>query len=133
MACNMPKRIANKENSDRIKDFMEQNPTLSIRRAENDLEIPRTTVGFYTFSDLILNLNSNFKFPPLIFSIFFTQIQKQLKRDKFHFYMPAESQALEPHHELDRKLFCKWVLEKLEQDENFIQKIFFSRSQIKHY
>ena len=47
--------------------------------------------------------------------------------------MPAESQALEPHHELDRKLFCEWVLEKLEQDENFIQKIFFSRSQIKLY
>ena len=123
----MPKRIANKENSDRIKDFMEQNPTLSIRRAENDLEIPRATVGFYTYIDLILN------FPPWFFSIFFTQIQKQLKRDKFHFYMPAESQALEPHHEADRKNFCEWVLEKLEQDENFIQKIFFSRSQIKHY
>ena len=58
VACNMPKRIANKENSDRIKDFMEQNPTLSIRRAENDLEIPRATVGFYTYIDLILN------FPP---------------------------------------------------------------------
>ena len=59
MACNMPKRIPNKENSDRIKEFMDQNPTLSIRRAENDLEIPRATVGFYTtFIDLILN------FPP---------------------------------------------------------------------
>ena len=65
VACNMPKRIANEENSDRIKDFMEQNPTLSIRRAENDLEIPRATVGFYTYIDLILNF-------PLDFSPFFS-------------------------------------------------------------
>ena len=46
---------------------------------------------------------------------------------KFRKYKPARAQALEAHHESDRKAFAKYVLE---QDEDFPQRILFSRSQI---
>ena len=44
-------------------------------------------------------------------------------------YKHFRAQALEPHHEVDRKNFAKFVLR---QNENFPQHIIFGRS-IKYY
>ena len=46
LASNMPKRKPDKDTSEQVKTYMEQNPTHSIRAATNTLEIPRSTVGF---------------------------------------------------------------------------------------
>ena len=118
----MPKRVPDEETAEKVKNYMDENPTHSIRDAVEPLKVPRSTVGFYAYEKNTRNkMISNFPH----------QIQSSLKKQKFHRYRPARSQALEPHHELDRKNFVKWLLEKLQEDENFLQKILFSRSQIK--
>ena len=50
-----------------------------------------------------------------------------LKKRKFKSYKYSRSQALTEKHKLDRKAFCKWLLE---QSENFPQKIIFGDEKI---
>ena len=50
-----------------------------------------------------------------------------LKKKKFKSYKYSRSQALTEKHKLDRKAFCKWLLE---QSENFPQKIIFGDEKI---
>ena len=50
VASNMPKRKPDKETSQQVKTYMEENPTHSIRNATDSLEIPKSTVGFYTYT-----------------------------------------------------------------------------------
>ena len=45
-------------------------------------------------------------------------------------YKPSRAQALEPHHEIDRKKFAKWLLK---QNENFPQNVIWGIALLKHF
>ena len=46
----MPKKKPNQEISEKVKTYIEENPAHSISVATNALEIPKSTVGFYTYT-----------------------------------------------------------------------------------
>ena len=45
----MPKRVPDEETAEKVKNYMDENPTHSIRNAVEPLKVPRSTVGFYAY------------------------------------------------------------------------------------
>ena len=49
LACDMPKRVPDEETAEKVKNYMDENPTHSIRNAVEPLKVPRSTVRFYAY------------------------------------------------------------------------------------
>ena len=45
-SIDMPKQVPNIETTNKVKDYFEQNPTKSVRKAQKALGIPKATVNF---------------------------------------------------------------------------------------